>query len=71
MSTDKMNEIMDKKKVILTDDELMGVAGGAAVGSTDAYCDAFDTAEECNKRYLCQWGQFKCHPHPRANAVRK
>ena len=61
---------MDMEKVILTDEELKDVAGGA-VGSTDNYCEQYDTAEDCNKNRLCQWGQFKCHAHPRANYIRK
>ena len=62
---------MDMEKVILTDEELKEVAGGGAVGSTENYCEQYDTAEDCNKNILCQWGQFKCHPHPRANSLRK
>ena len=64
-------KIMDMDKVILTDEELKEVAGGGAVGSTDNYCEQYDTAEDCNKNILCQWGQFKCHAHPRANSIRK
>ena len=62
---------MDMDKVILTDEELKEVAGGGAVGSTENYCEQYDTAEDCNKNILCQWGQFKCHAHPRANYIRK
>ena len=62
---------MDMDKVILTDEELKEVAGGGAVGSTDNYCEQYDTAEDCNKNRLCQWGQFLCHAHPRANSLRK
>ena len=68
--------LKDKGKVVLTDEDLMEIVGGtgdgiSSVSGVERYCEGFDTREECDAKYLCQWGQVKCHPHPRANAVRK
>ena len=61
-------------KVVLTDEELMEIVGGtgdstSSVSGVERYCEGFNTREECDARYLCQWGQIKCHPHPRAYTV--
>ena len=65
-------EDKNQGRVVLSDEELNEVVGGtSSVSGIELYCDGFDTREECESRYLCQWGQVKCHPHPRANAVRK
>lgn len=71
---------LNKENMILSDEELMSVVGGVdsdiSVGlggksGIEAYCEGFDTPALCNSRYLCQWGQFRCHPHPRAYTVVK
>ena len=64
----------DQGKVVLTDEELKEIVGGTSEGTSsvsgvERYCEGFDTREECDAKYLCQWGQIKCHPHPRAYTV--
>ena len=49
---------------VMSEDEIADM-----IASLASKLKKFDTAEECNKRYLCQWGQIKCHPHPRAYTV--
>ena len=48
----------NKDKVILTDEELKKVAGGARAGS--AGCMQYLNGEECVQQMLCNWSNGKC-----------
>ena len=49
----------NKEKVILTDEELKEVAGGAA-GYVPAGCARYLNSEECIKKSACRWSNGKC-----------
>ena len=51
------NENKDKK-VLLTDEELKEVSGGARAGF--AGCMRYLKGEECVKQTLCKWSNGKC-----------
>ena len=46
------------KNIILTDEQLKEVAGGARAGS--AGCIRYLNGEECVKQMLCKWSNGKC-----------
>ncbi len=58
------NEALENKKknVVLTDEELKDVAGGAKrVTMLDKICEEYKTETECEKDRRCIWSSFgKC-----------
>ena len=48
----------NKENIILTDEELKEVAGGARAGS--AGCMQYLKGEECVQQMLCKWSNGKC-----------